>query len=75
MSEDGIARRYALAGEFGGVVEDTPSVLNITWFSVEAPFHLDGYISHQNVRYGVLENLRHAVRIQRELYGVYYRAL
>jgi hypothetical protein len=31
------------------LLEDSPSVLNVTWFSDEAHFHLGGYVSTDTV--------------------------
>jgi hypothetical protein len=40
LSKDGIARRYAFAREYGALLENSPCVLNVTWFSDEERFHL-----------------------------------
>jgi hypothetical protein len=61
MSEDEIARRYAFAKVYGTRMEDSPSVLNVTRFSDEAQFHLDGYINKKNVRFATSENPRLAI--------------
>jgi hypothetical protein len=52
LSKDRRVGRYAFAREYEGALEDTPAALNVTWFSVEVQFHLDGFISNQNVRFG-----------------------
>jgi hypothetical protein len=49
LSEDGIGRHYALAREYAALLEDSPGVLNVTWFSDEAHLHLNGYINEQRV--------------------------
>jgi hypothetical protein len=61
LPEDGIARRYAFAREYRALLEDNSGVLNVTWFSDEAHFHLDGYINKQNVRFWTSENPRLSV--------------
>jgi hypothetical protein len=38
LSEDGIARCYAFAREYGALLKDSSGVLNIAWFSDEAHF-------------------------------------
>jgi hypothetical protein len=52
LSEDGTARRYAFAREYGGLLDDSPGVLNVAWFSSEAQFHLDGYIKKKKSDFG-----------------------
>jgi hypothetical protein len=34
--------------EYGAPMEDNPGVLNVTWFSSEAHFHLDAYKETQD---------------------------
>jgi hypothetical protein len=58
LSEDEIARRYAFARRHAVLLEDSSGVLNVTWFSDEAHFHLDGYVNKKNVRFWASENLR-----------------
>jgi hypothetical protein len=38
------------------LLQDSPGVLSVTWFSDEAHFHFDGHINKQNVRLGASEN-------------------
>jgi hypothetical protein len=52
LSEDGRARCYTIAKEYGALLEDNPGVLNVTWFSNEACFHLDGYIASKMSDFG-----------------------
>jgi hypothetical protein len=56
LPEDGITRPYAR--EFEALLEDNPGILNATWFSYEARFHLDGYITQHKVRRLDSENRR-----------------
>jgi hypothetical protein len=58
LSGYGVARGYALAREYGTLLEDSPGVLNVTWFSDDARFHLDDYINKQNVLFLASENPR-----------------
>jgi hypothetical protein len=37
MLEDGLAIRYAFAREYGALLEGSPGVLNVTWFSAKRP--------------------------------------
>jgi hypothetical protein len=51
LSEDRITRCYAFGRDYRALLEENLSVLNVTWFSNEAHFHLDGYVNNQNVRF------------------------
>jgi hypothetical protein len=42
---------------FQALPEEILGVLNVTWFSNDARFHLDGYINKQYVRIWLSENL------------------
>jgi hypothetical protein len=42
-------RRHALTTEYEMLLEGNLGVLNVTWFSDEAHFRLDGYINKKNV--------------------------
>jgi hypothetical protein len=42
-------------------LEDKQAVLQVTWFSDEARFHLNDYINKQNIQFWTLENPRHTV--------------
>jgi hypothetical protein len=43
-SGDGIARWYASARRYRPLLE-VKQVVNVTWFTIEAHFHLNGYIN------------------------------
>jgi hypothetical protein len=43
LSEVGIVRSYALAMEFGALLEDSLGALHVTEFSYKTHFHVDGY--------------------------------
>jgi hypothetical protein len=61
LSEDRIQRYYAFVKEKGALLEDSQAILNVTWWSDGAHFHLDGYINKQNVGIWSSENSRHTV--------------
>jgi hypothetical protein len=46
-----IEGRDAFAMEYVPLLEDNPGVLNVTSFSSEQRFHLDGCINKQNVQF------------------------
>jgi hypothetical protein len=41
LSEDGIARHCTFSRDYFALLEDSPGVLNDTWFFSELHFHLD----------------------------------
>ena len=56
LSEDGIDRRYNFSKEYGALLEENPNVVQVTWFSDEAHFHLNGYVNKQNTRFWATQN-------------------
>jgi hypothetical protein len=42
LSKDGKARHYTSVKKYGALLEDNLGVMNVTWFSDEAHFHLNG---------------------------------
>jgi hypothetical protein len=56
--KDGTARHYVIAREYRELLEESSGVLNVTWFSDEAYFHLDCYINKQSFRFAVSGNPR-----------------
>jgi hypothetical protein len=56
LSEDGIARRYALAKDYGALMKCNPGVLNVTWLSSKAHFHFHGHTNKENVGFWASEN-------------------
>jgi hypothetical protein len=61
LPEDGTERRCAIAREYRALLEENSGVLNVTWFTDEAHFHLDCYINEQSVRFAASENPRLSV--------------
>jgi hypothetical protein len=45
LLKNGTARYYAFAREYKALLGDSSSVLNVTWFSDDTHFHLDGYFN------------------------------
>jgi hypothetical protein len=43
------AKRVDFCGDFKMLLEDNTAVLQSTWFSDEAHFHLNGYVNKQNM--------------------------
>jgi hypothetical protein len=56
LSEDETARRYAFVSKYGAPMAGNANVLNVTWISEEAHFHLDSYVYKQNIQFLALEN-------------------
>lgn len=48
MLEDGIARHFAFAREYGVLLEDSLGVWIVASLSDEAHFHFSGYINKHN---------------------------
>jgi hypothetical protein len=47
MPEDGTARCYSFARQYGVLLEDNPGAMTVTLFCNEGDFHLDGYSNEQ----------------------------
>jgi hypothetical protein len=51
--EDGIMRLYTFATEYGALLEGSPRMLHVTWFSAEVHFYLDSYIGKKYLVMGL----------------------
>lgn len=56
LSQDGTDRRFNFCNEDGALLEENPNLLQVTWFSDEAHFHLNGYVSNQNRIFWATQN-------------------